>query len=691
VTVSPLVKKKTAPRGFALVVIVIVGVAVVAIAIAVVSTAGSTRMLSTKTASFEHAQAIAEAGLERAAAYAKAVVRTERDFDRLLDPNLDIDCVAPPADLSTSEWGVPRYLGSGVTTVSFPAGSERRFKLVPFNDGAYLTRFDDDDDDRAFNFELGSYTSNNLGASINCLEGPLVPDPANPLVPLSAGAANGTNPFRDCNRGIWLTVIGIFPGTDPAEVTHRVTLRRFISSNERGPVPIVAARSLNVTSANQRLNVCSVLGDVAVDTAIDAASGARPCGYLRSFSTIVEGNHPAPGSATCVPRLSTNCTSLGNAQYAGRVDTQYIGSRTVAGPFQAPLADFQGYNFDSKCNFLLDADDADKNEGLYFWDALNTRGAITCDHAAVVANSKVPKPSSDINALGSCWVPLGVVQDNVNGVVDPFGFGEFTGDDWRPKNLAVTWPLGTPTTVFIAGPHIYSAAVTFAAAITKPDWASECNSAAVNFSWNAVAGSGLPDDVGCTTCDGTRNTFRWGGDGTVGVPLGTAAATFKGGWHFDPTDWSPLAYPAGVYRFVGQPNFYGPDEPQPADENTRNEWPAVTLVFTSTVTLKALPGANGGGPVGVGTDKSDYPSVVVLGDNNLIIEKNWAFAGGVYAAHLTIASVPSSNVHVYGLVRSTRTLTVGANSTLSVFYDNDLVTSPQETIVATPTRTRTLP
>lgn len=674
------------PRAFALVVIVVVGVAAVTIATAIVFTAGGTKIVSTKAASHEHAYVIAEAGLERAAAYAKAVVRTERDFDRVLDPTFAIDCVA---GTGTAQWGVPRYGPAGSNIVTFPAGSDRHFKMTPFNDGAYLTRFDDDGDDATFNFNLGPFTSNN--EVNNCNEGPPVPG-----IP-GSGFAPGDNPYRDRNRGVWATVIGIYPSTDPAQAKHMVTLRRYIGSNERVPAPIVAARDINVALPGQKLSFCSGFGDIALDrtAALVVYLGIKASGYLRSAGAITPS----------VPAAPVGCVSppFGQAPFAGRTDTHYIGSRNngapISPPNPPPPPPRDMLNLNSKCTFRVDSSMPDV--GLYFWDAGSTRGVApapvtSCSNAGFPSPAMPPAPSNDPTAPGSCWVPIAIGVDDTDGLGDPLGFTEVSGDSWHPDNDSVPSfgggvvadPGGFPGHIWDGGsPSAWPA-------VTKPNWFAECDSAdlTIDFTWATIRPGGAPDDVRCSGCTGANDAFFWGGDG-AGLPAGGftgASAEYRGNWHFHPTG-AAVNYPAGTYLFDGQTFLFGPTSPIVTDDNTRANFPSTTLLFSNSVTLRRY-GAGQGGAVGIGRPTGNFPSLVVFGNNDVLIEGDWSFAGGVYARNITVGSAAvATTARVFGLVRATGTLTVINLSELIVDYDSDLFTDPQETILATPTRTRTLP
>lgn len=187
------------------------------------------------------ALALAEAGVERSRAYLAALLAANVDLDRALDPKLDTQCLLLPSPGGGQDDDhLPVFTDTGVDVVELP-GSGKRFRRVPYEDGAYLVRFDDNDDDGNSPAPAAA-TSNNLGAG--CLEG-------NDL------AVGKSNPVRDRDQTVILTVVGLYPGTDPATAQARKVLRVRV-----GPQPaagIIAGGTIDMDGAS---HVCGLHGDI---------------------------------------------------------------------------------------------------------------------------------------------------------------------------------------------------------------------------------------------------------------------------------------------------------------------------------------------------------------------------------------------------------------------------------------------
>ncbi len=217
------------------------------------------------TSSFERshsqARALAQDGLERSRAYLGALLEREPDLDRALDPNLDTDCALLPAlGGGTSDDSLPPF--SDGTAVVAPS-SRKPFLRVPSRDGAYFIRFDDNDDDAQDSPTLASATSNN--PSGNCLEGPAL------------GLVRN-NPVRDRDAMLWVTVIGVHPGTSLESPAARYTLRALVGPGEAAG--IISGGTVNMVGA---AHVCGPFGDVAATGSIQ---GGCLCGAACSSGPL---------------------------------------------------------------------------------------------------------------------------------------------------------------------------------------------------------------------------------------------------------------------------------------------------------------------------------------------------------------------------------------------------------------------
>jgi hypothetical protein len=186
------------------------------------------------------ALALAEAGVERSRAYLAALLATNVDLDRALDPKRDTDCSSlPTLGGEQDDDHLPAFTGGDA--VELP-GSGKRFYRVPHDDGgAYLVRFDDNDDDGDSPAPVAA-TSNNPGG--NCMEG-------DDLAP------GKNNPVRDRDQTVIVTVVGLYPGKEPATAQARKVLRVRV-----GPQPaagIIAGGTVDLDGAS---HVCGAHGDI---------------------------------------------------------------------------------------------------------------------------------------------------------------------------------------------------------------------------------------------------------------------------------------------------------------------------------------------------------------------------------------------------------------------------------------------
>jgi hypothetical protein len=519
------------PRGFVLIICVIASVAMVAIAMALVFTAGSNRIVAAKGSAIDESESIAIAGLERAVAYAERVAEVERDYDQLLDPALDIACVARTADdaiLGTS--GLPRFTDGDAAVVDGIS-----YRRVAYGRGAYLVRFDDDVDDSVDNPAWAPFTNNH---TVNdCDEGPG-----------PSGFPGGHNAFRDRNRTVWISVIGIYPGVEIAKARHRTSLRRLHISTARLPAP---AFFVGDDLKARDFTFCSALGDVASRKKIEL-SGDRSCGTLTASDDIsAAGGDPGPVCTTsdeeCAPRAAP-------APHTPLPDFNTIAALSTGKTNL--LANARSW-FDTgqpQCNLF--ARDGDFG-GLFFWDP--TRPG--CDDGA--ADADPGPPAIGITASWtSCWVPLFAFVGPLT--TNPLGWSEVdasSNDSWKPNDAAET--PATP---------LFSA--------NKPDW-SECT-----VRWKTGA------DVSCSACDGANVVV--GHSGNKVVVNGS----------------NPEASPAVTLRFAGDVNggnftaMSAPAFDNDAD-NVADDWMKMTLLIGGDMNL-------GNDDVAFGFGLSGFsPSVVI--------------------------------------------------------------------------------
>ncbi|KFE69137.1 hypothetical protein [Hyalangium minutum] len=244
------------PRGYILLAVMLLLAALVLLVALAQQRAGDEGLTANRERSEAQARALAEAGLERTRAYLGELLARDVDLDRALDPGLDTDCLTLPA-LGGVTWDdhLPPFADSQPVTVSSSGRDYLRVLADEGAEGAYFVRIDDNDDDAQDSMLLSPATSNNpIG---NCLEGPV-------LGPLR------DNPVRDRDGMVWVTVIGVHPGTSLEGNDARVTLRVLVGPGE--PAGIIAGGTVRMSGA---AHVCGPFGDVVATGSVE---GGCLCG-----------------------------------------------------------------------------------------------------------------------------------------------------------------------------------------------------------------------------------------------------------------------------------------------------------------------------------------------------------------------------------------------------------------------------
>jgi hypothetical protein len=262
----------------------LVVVALIAITAAVIQLGGAARQNSSGERDHQQALAIAELGLERTRAYLAQVSATDVDFDRALDPSLDTTCAVVGSALNfgggIADDHLPPFTGAGVAPI-IAGGAGRRFLRVPAGGGAYLVRIDDNEDD-----ESGSYsnsTGNNAGTG--CVEG-------------AAAAAVRQDSMRDRDRTVVISVVGIYPGTDPTQARATRALRTAVGPGKAAG--IYAGGDVDMSGASK---ACGDFADLSTTGALvdgclcDAACNGGPPGNRCSVL----------GPATCDANAAGAC------------------------------------------------------------------------------------------------------------------------------------------------------------------------------------------------------------------------------------------------------------------------------------------------------------------------------------------------------------------------------------------------
>jgi hypothetical protein len=270
-------------RGYVLLAVLLVLAALVFLVAVGLRRAGDEGVSGALVSSEAQAQAVAELGLERTRAYLGTMLEREVDLDRALDPALDTDCT----DLlnlqdTTPEDHLPTFTDGDVVTLASSGKPYRRVTL-PGDAGAYLVRIDDNDDDGLGLARLFKATTSNHNLN-NCIEG------------LPVGGAR-TNLVRDRDRTVWVTVIGLFPGSDPEKATARRTLRVLVGPGESAG--IVAGGTVDMRGAS---HVCGAFGDVMATGSVEGGClCGSGCSSGPSWQSCGAGSacNAQSGGATC--------------------------------------------------------------------------------------------------------------------------------------------------------------------------------------------------------------------------------------------------------------------------------------------------------------------------------------------------------------------------------------------------------
>lgn len=324
---------RNAPRGYSMLPVMLMVVTLLLIASATLVVGSGARRSSSDARDHAQALALAELGLERTRAYLIRLSATEVDFDRALDPNLDSTC-AVAGQLSVTAGGaddhLPPFNGPGVGPVDAGAAL-RTWMRVPHGDGAYLVRIDDNEDDLT-----GSYlsaTSNNSGTG--CVEGTTL-------------AAAEQNPVRDRDRTVTVTVVGIYPGTNPATARATRTLRAAV-----GPAKAAGIYAGGDVDMGGGSKACGEFADLAASGTMqdgcmchagcNAGPALNQCGTLGVATCNVSAaggcGSTSMGTGTCTagatvpppPKVAPFDPTNGPAPCTGGVCTPYYYLRHQAG------------------------------------------------------------------------------------------------------------------------------------------------------------------------------------------------------------------------------------------------------------------------------------------------------------------------------------------------------------------------
>src|SRR5205823_678447 len=128
--------------------------------------------------------------------------------------------------------------------------------------------------------------------------------------------SNRDNPFRDRNRAVMVTVIGIAPGTNAQTASHRTVIRRLFEHIEPPTVPAVSTgNNLNLGAGTTKFAACSPFGetDVGNDVQGNGTTRSCTCGDSRSGNNFNNTNHcDIGGPGLCSPGTCAAGTNSAN-------------------------------------------------------------------------------------------------------------------------------------------------------------------------------------------------------------------------------------------------------------------------------------------------------------------------------------------------------------------------------------------
>lgn len=625
--------------GYVLLIVMAVGVAAGLAAAVLITTAGGQRMAAIHVVDGELAGGIAAAGMTRVEGYLQAVLASDKDFDRALDPGLDADCTSRP--IRCPQTGSDADCIPAFTDASKVLWEGKLYARVAYNGGAYLVRFDDDDDDGMSNGDWKFATGNNVGD--DCFEGP---DSSSTAAANHLGGAD--NPLRDRNRSMYVTVIGIYPGEDVASARHRKVLRsRYVAPF--APIEesaFLVGGGVSILGGHSSAEMCSTLSGIVVRDGLNG-SGSDGCSCGKTYGSPISGNWQA-------------CT--GGCCGSNRYETP---PGTPAPPVVRPTRDPAWFaDWDSECVFYMrESDPSSYDEGLWFWDADGVRndgsGNVTCrDYAGPLVD-----PGSSVSGVSwaaSCWVPIFVEPpSNPSTYIDPCSLGEgknLASDigGWFPKDVAVA-QAASDCGGYYSGPIN----------VTKPAWGA-CQGADPVY-WSPPGDLTGSLVAGCTGyCDGSRKVLEMhedNGDGEwlfMGPQNSGDISVFR-------------AYPVGVYFFRGdyaQPNSMQSVSPGSSGSvTTANDFPMITLVVDGNFTLSSASTMR----LGVGTRTPQHPSLVAR-TIRVIDDAELELAGALVTTVGAIDVTNEARAKVSGPLITVADLRVDEEGSFRWDYDYDMLT-----------------
>jgi hypothetical protein len=564
-------------RGFALVIVLLIGFVAAAIATAVLSSSASTAVGAGHSAEAEIARTLALTGIERASAYVYPIEDESGDYDLLLDPLEEAICAANPPRCGTSaNCNVPQYADGDIVNYN-----GKNYRRVAYNGGAYLTRFDDDADDLINDTSVTALwlaqTDNHANAG-GCKEG---------------STLGYDNPFRDRNRTVLATVVGIAPGTDPTTARHRVVYRQtFTMQTAAAAVGIEVGHNLDAGNSSTNLFMCAPRGTVGVanDVRGGSSTGTCYCGDARSKNSP-SWKHCDTGNIASSGCDGPSLCASGVAARPGQptVEQKMLPDQSTTKIHASAARSEFAFDATRPCNFWVATNNGQNFPSwltsppklvVWFWDAEALRGPGGSACKEIPSTTPMPEPNpTDGTGWGQCWLPV-VVGDSGSPTVceDPWRLGEVASScAWTPK------PGPRQSTAFSTGSAPFLPGGV-AAPYDLPDWGAACS---IDFP-NQLSDrcTDPPTDVKVGSCDGLLTAMTW----------------------YEST---------GVY-------FFGPEKLGAVVPGAYYFGNNLTLTTTEQFASTLTPPATGASPL----DLSLFPKATIIVDGNLEVTGRYWFGVG---------------------------------------------------------------
>jgi hypothetical protein len=324
-------------RGFVVLVVLVVLAILSAVVVSQFAVATSNAAVAGRNADDARARALAESCLTMMQGYVDrflgSPVPDGRDFDALLDDD------NTPATISGREFLPPA--NTGETTVLMPKGltgdadllQRHRWLLIPRDvgseRGACLVRFDDNSDDTLPLAALPAGNDDDLGEGAN-----------------RAATDTSENPYKDRDRAIFLTAVGLFPyltttdAEDAFDAAHaRVTLRRLSSTSTSGVPTIHAGGTIDGIKGSLCSASVGTISRVTGSGKVFFPKGGCGCGQMIAdtapvVSAACTSSLPLPPDCACAA-VTARAAPFDAAALTARLNAQRPPSTSAAGDWLA--------------------------------------------------------------------------------------------------------------------------------------------------------------------------------------------------------------------------------------------------------------------------------------------------------------------------------------------------------------------